>query len=126
MTVSSRTPEGLPSHCVLCGKDFQLEFSNPRNDATCPNCGHLIILSADVFNRLESILGRRQGALTDKIRPSQDLSSVGNDSLETVEFVMELEEEFELSISEHDVVRIRTIGDVVRYILDQRRLREGK
>ncbi len=47
------------------------------------------------------------------------------DSLETVEFVMQLEEEFGVSISEDDAARIRTVGDAIRYILEQRRRQNG-
>ncbi len=36
MTISSRTPEGLPSHCLLCGADVALEYSVPAGDACCP------------------------------------------------------------------------------------------
>jgi hypothetical protein len=53
VTVSSRTPEGLPGHCVLCGKDFQIEYSDPGNDATCPYCGHLTTLSAELLGNFK-------------------------------------------------------------------------
>lgn len=40
--ISSRTPEGVPNRCPLCGTDLRLEPSNPPGDAPCPNCGHLL------------------------------------------------------------------------------------
>ena len=43
MNPSSRTPEGTPFHCPLCGNDARIELSSyPVQDATCPHCGHLI------------------------------------------------------------------------------------
>lgn len=42
MIVSSRTPEGFPGRCPMCGRLVQLELSYPMSDATCPNCGTLL------------------------------------------------------------------------------------
>jgi anti-anti-sigma factor len=44
MEPSSRTPEGRPHRCPLCGKEVLLEASFPPGDATCPHCGHLLWL----------------------------------------------------------------------------------
>lgn len=41
MTNASRTSEGMPSHCLLCGADLRLEPSQP-GDAPCPHCGCLV------------------------------------------------------------------------------------
>lgn len=42
MESSSRTPEGQPNHCPLCGKDLRIDPSRPPGDAPCPHCGHLL------------------------------------------------------------------------------------
>src|SRR5437867_6718482 len=42
MTISSRTPEGDPNRCPLCGHDLRLEPSWPTSDAPCPHCGNLV------------------------------------------------------------------------------------
>ena len=42
MRPSSRTPEGEPNRCPVCGKGFVLEPSIPPGDAPCPNCGSLV------------------------------------------------------------------------------------
>src|SRR5262245_31525831 len=42
MTISSRTPEGLPNRCPVCGADVRMEPSNPAGDAPCPHCGQLL------------------------------------------------------------------------------------
>ena len=42
MTSSSRTPEGDPNRCPVCGKSLHLEPSVPPGDAPCPHCGSLL------------------------------------------------------------------------------------
>ena len=42
MTISSRTPEGLPNHRPVCDSDVCIEPSVLIGDATCPNCGSLL------------------------------------------------------------------------------------
>lgn len=42
MKPSSRTPEGRPNRCPVCGKRVTVEPSGPANDAPCPHCGHLL------------------------------------------------------------------------------------
>lgn len=42
MDVSSRTPEGVPNRCPVCGKAVVVEPSDPARDAPCPHCGHLL------------------------------------------------------------------------------------
>ena len=47
---------------------------------------------------------------------SNFIDDLGADSLDTVELVMQLEEEFGLEISDADAERIKTVGDVIKYI----------
>jgi anti-anti-sigma factor len=42
MTISSRTPEGTPHHCPVCGSEVKIAASDPVGDAPCPRCGHLL------------------------------------------------------------------------------------
>jgi hypothetical protein len=42
MNISSRTPEGQPNVCPVCGKHVQIEPSSPAGDAPCPHCGSLL------------------------------------------------------------------------------------
>lgn len=43
MKPSSRTPEGTPNRCPICGKSVRIEPSSfPTHDAPCPHCGHLL------------------------------------------------------------------------------------
>ncbi len=45
MVISSRTPEGRPGHCPVCGSHVRIEPSDPAGDAPCPRCGHLLWLA---------------------------------------------------------------------------------
>lgn len=41
----SRTPEGEPAKCPVCGNVVSVEPSRPHGDAPCPNCGSLLWLN---------------------------------------------------------------------------------
>jgi acyl carrier protein len=44
------------------------------------------------------------------------VEDLGADSLDTVELVMALEEDFELEIKDEDAEKIQTVGDAIEYI----------
>jgi acyl carrier protein len=58
-------------------------------------------------------LGQDKDSITDETHFINDL---GADSLDTVELVMELEDEFGISISDEEAEKIQTVGDAVKYI----------
>src|SRR4051794_20061828 len=43
--ISSRTPEGWPGRCPVCGHSLRVDPSLPTCDAPCPRCGALVWLS---------------------------------------------------------------------------------
>jgi len=47
VVISSRTPEGGPNRCPICGKFVRIDLSRPTNYAPCPNCGHLLFFVVD-------------------------------------------------------------------------------
>jgi|GEM_PF-1400053 len=136
-TVSSRTPEGSPNKCPLCGADIQIEPSIPTGDAPCPNCGGLLWFavmddqpllfgateSRQVRQALQRLFSEHLGVGQDKISPDLHLKELGADSLDSVELVMALEEEFDLNIPETDAARIQTVAQAIAYILQHRRQR---
>ncbi|HAV42987.1 TPA: acyl carrier protein [bacterium] len=72
---------------------------------------------ADVFSRIKQIIIDQLGV--EESRVTLDVSFVddlGADSLDIVELVMALEEEFGLEISDEDAEKIITVGDAVNYI----------
>lgn len=52
-----------------------------------------------------------------EIRPETHfINDLNADSLDAVEFVMELEEEFEIMIPDEDAAKITTVGQAVEYV----------
>ena len=119
MVISSRTPEGFPTRCVLCGAQTNLEFSDPAGDAPCPNCGHLLWHSAQLFSTIQNRLAEILDTSFEKITAETSTSDLAPDSLDTVELIMQLEEYFDLTIPNEAAERLQTVGDIVRY-LEQR------
>jgi acyl carrier protein len=72
---------------------------------------------ASVDERVKNIiveqLGVEESQVTDTAKFVEDL---GADSLDTVELVMALEEEFSIEIPDEDAEKIATVGDAVTYI----------
>ncbi|MGL4461041.1 MAG: acyl carrier protein [Planctomycetia bacterium] len=115
MDVSSRTPGGFPFRCPVCDRAAVIEPSEPTGDACCPRCGHLLWWFRDRLTRD----GGTDAALVDL--DSSLVDDLGFDSLDAVELLMALEEEFDVTIPEEDVAKLRTIADVIRYVMDHRR-----
>ena len=65
-------------------------------------------------------LGLDEGVL---VREANLLDDLGADSLDVVELVMALEEEFGLEMPDEDVDNIRTIGDIIDYVETRAELR---
>ncbi len=60
-------------------------------------------------------LGVEAGQVTDRAKFVEDL---GADSLDTVELVMALEEEFSIEIPDEDAEKILAVGDAISYIAE--------
>src|SRR5437667_3685123 len=52
MHISSRTPEGAPNRCPVCGNEVVLDPTVPSGDAPCPHCGQLLWFSEDSRSEL--------------------------------------------------------------------------
>src|SRR5262249_31697036 len=55
MTISSRTPEGSPNLCPVCGAQVRIEASAPQGDGPCPSCGHLLWFSCTGLEAIQAI-----------------------------------------------------------------------
>jgi acyl carrier protein len=115
MTISSRTPEGLPHRCPLCGQESSLEPSFPGGDSTCPNCGHLLWWFRDRLG-ISADLSPEMFAFDSSL-----MSDLGLDSLDLVELIIELEEEFGVTIPDEAAESITTVADAIRYIVTHRK-----
>jgi acyl carrier protein len=64
------------------------------------------------------IVCEQMGASKDKVTESTSfINDLGADSLDTVELVMEFEDEFDLNIPDEDAEKIQTVGDAVDYVI---------
>ncbi|BAU27564.1 acyl carrier protein [Aneurinibacillus soli] len=72
---------------------------------------------ADTLERVKKIIVDRLGVDESEIKEEASFKDdLGADSLDVVELVMELEDEFDLEISDEDAEKIATVGDVIKYI----------
>lgn len=70
-----------------------------------------------VFDRLQAIVSEQLGVETEKITPDAEfIQDLNADSLDMVELVMSLEEEFGVEISDEEVEKIVKVSDAVEYI----------
>ncbi len=71
----------------------------------------------DVDKRVKEIIVEQLGVNESEVNPEAKLiDDLGADSLDLVELVMALEEEYNLEISDEDAEKILTVGDAIEYI----------
>jgi acyl carrier protein len=70
----------------------------------------------DVFAKIKGLITEQLGVDEGDVTKETSFEDLDADSLDIVELVMALEEEFNLEISDEEVENIKTVGDVVRYI----------
>ena len=72
---------------------------------------------ASVKDRVIDIVSEQLGVDREKVSPETSfVNDLGADSLDTVELVMELEEEFDITIPDEDAEHIQTVGQAIEYI----------
>ncbi len=72
---------------------------------------------ATVFDRVKSIIVEQLGVDESEVTPEASfVEDLGADSLDVVELVMALEEEFEIEIPDEDAEKIVKVGEAVKYI----------
>ena len=68
-------------------------------------------------DKVKSIIVEQLGVKAEDITPeSSFINDLGADSLDTVELVMALEEEFGIEIPDEEAEKISTVGDAIKYI----------
>ncbi|SMC21635.1 acyl carrier protein [Clostridium acidisoli DSM 12555] len=70
-----------------------------------------------MFDKIKSIIADQLGLDASEITmESSFVDDLGADSLDIVELIMALEEEFEIEFPDEDAEKVSTVGDVVTYI----------
>ena len=67
-------------------------------------------------NKVKDIIADQLEVAVDKLTMETTFEDIDADSLDIVELVMALEEEFDLEISDQEIENINTVGDVVKFI----------
>ena len=93
------------TRCPLCNAPLNVD-AHVSAACRCPICGFDL-------SRFAASLGLPVRSLSPDTRFVEDL---GADSLDTVELVMELEEEFGINIPDDEAENIKTVGDALRLI----------
>jgi acyl carrier protein len=70
-----------------------------------------------IRDRVVDIVCEQMGTTRDKITDETSfVADLGADSLDTVELVMEFEDEFDLNIPDEEAEKIQTVGQAIEYI----------
>ena len=71
----------------------------------------------NVQERVKNIIIEQLGVEADQVKPeAQFVNDLGADSLDTVELIMALEEEFDVEIPDEKAEKIKTVGEAIEYI----------
>lgn len=70
-----------------------------------------------VGDKVKSIIAEQLGVKVEEVTPQASfIDDLGADSLDTVELVMALEEEFGIEIPDEDAEKMSTVADAIKYI----------
>ena len=74
----------------------------------------------DIFEQVKKILCDQLDLEEEQVNvDSEVIDDLGADSLDIVDLVMTLEEEFDTEIPDEDIENLKTVGDIVKYIEDR-------
>ncbi|MCS6897759.1 MAG: acyl carrier protein [Nitrospira sp.] len=80
----------------------------------------------DIMARVVEIVSEQMGVAKDQIKEETSfLKDLNADSLDVVELVMELEEEFDINIPEDQQDKIQTVGEAVKFIEKELKAKQG-
>lgn len=72
---------------------------------------------SDIASRVKAIIVDKLGVDESEVKPEATFTNdLGADSLDTVELIMELEKEFNITIPDDQAEKIATVGDAISYV----------
>ncbi|MBQ3219239.1 MAG: acyl carrier protein [Clostridia bacterium] len=72
-------------------------------------------------DKVKEVIAKQLGKSVDEITDDKEVvKDLGADSLDVVEMLMNLEEEYGITVPEEDAVNIKTVGDIVK-IIDEKK-----
>lgn len=73
-----------------------------------------------VFDKVKELISEQLDVKADDITEASNIQDdLGADSLDVVDLVIALEDEFDVEIPEDQVENIKTVGDIVKFIEDK-------
>ncbi|MBF0594521.1 MAG: acyl carrier protein [Candidatus Omnitrophica bacterium] len=70
-----------------------------------------------VADKVKSIIAEQLGVKIEEVKPEASfIDDLGADSLDTVELIMALEEEFNVEIPDEDAEKMTKVGDAITYV----------
>lgn len=73
-----------------------------------------------VFDKVKELISEQLDVKADDITEASNIQDdLGADSLDVVDLVMALEDDFDVEIPEDQVENIKTVGDIVKFIEDK-------
>ncbi|MBZ7987292.1 acyl carrier protein [Campylobacter canadensis] len=73
------------------------------------------------FDSVKKLIAKELGVEEESIKPESKISEdLGADSLDVVELILGIEEEFQISIPDEDAQKISTVQDIVDYIKEHK------
>ena len=74
-------------------------------------------MSATIEQKVKNIIADQLGVGEEEIKPTSSfIEDLGADSLDIVELVMAMEEEFEVEIPDEEAENIKTVQDAINYV----------
>ena len=74
----------------------------------------------EIFDKLKELVVDQLGVEEDEVTMGASMQDdLGADSLDLVDLVMSVEEEFGVKVADEDLENIKTVGDIVNYIEDR-------
>lgn len=70
----------------------------------------------DTFQKVADIIAQKLSIDKSKITPQSTLQDLGADSLDIVEIIMKVEEQFNIEIDDEKAERMKNVEDVVKYV----------
>ena len=78
---------------------------------------HIFMADKPIDQRVKDIVVEQLGVKPEQVTPqAKFIEDLGADSLDTVELVMALEEEFGIEVPDEQAEKLQSVGDVIKYV----------
>jgi acyl carrier protein len=113
-------PENRPARGPFAGDGIVFESGLTLPGPSLRQPGNRNFMSdKPIEQRIKDIIVEQLGVNADQVVPeAKFIEDLGADSLDTVELVMALEEEFGTEIPDEQAEKLQTVGDVIKYVED--------